>query len=250
MIELRNLNVIFNKGTELAKRALENINFEISKGEFVTMIGGNGAGKSTVMNTLAGEIRSQSGKIFIDGKDVTNLSTLQRAPLISRVFQDPTIGTFAEMTIEENLNVAFGRNRFKNLERDDNLSMREKFKESLSELELGLENRLNDKISALSGGQRQAVSIVMATLQPSKVLLLDEHVAALDPKIGKTVMDITNKIIKKHSLTTLMITHSMDHALRYGNRTIMMYHGKIVRDMVGENRSALSPKDLVKFFDL
>jgi len=250
MIELRNLNVIFNKGTELAKRALENINFEISKGEFVTMIGGNGAGKSTVMNTLAGEIRSQSGKIFIDGKDVTNLSTLQRAPLISRVFQDPTIGTFAEMTIEENLNVAFGRNRFKNLERDDNLSMREKFKESLSELELGLENRLNDKISALSGGQRQALSIVMATLQPSKVLLLDEHVAALDPKIGKTVMDITNKIIKKHSLTTLMITHSMDHALRYGNRTIMMYHGKIVRDMVGENRSALSPKDLVKFFDL
>jgi putative ABC transport system ATP-binding protein len=250
MIELIDLNVIFNKGTKLENHVLKNINLKVLDGQFITIIGGNGAGKSTLMNILSGDIMPSSGKIFIDGQDVTKLSTELRSKLVARVFQDPMIGTFAGLTIEENMAIAFKRGRSRDLNLALNNTLREEFRTHLSELNIDLENRLKDSVSSLSGGQRQALSLIMSTLQDSKILLLDEHTSALDPKIGQIIMDITNKIIKKQKLTALMITHSMTQALDYGDRTIMMYHGEIVRDMAGDERTTLSPSDLIKYFDL
>lgn len=250
MIKIENINVIFNKGTKLESHVLKDIDLKVRDGEFVTIIGGNGAGKSTLMNVLSGDVIPNNGHIFIDHQNVTRLSTERRSGMVSRVFQDPMIGTFADLTIEENMSLAFKRGVTRGLSLSLNNQLRERFREALSEVGIGLEERLKDKVATLSGGQRQALSLIMATLQDSKILLLDEHTAALDPKIGKIIMEITHKIIKNHKLTALMITHSMAQALQYGDRTIMMYHGEIVRDMQGENRKALSPEDLVKYFDL
>lgn len=250
MLELKNIDIIFNKGTKLENHVLKDINLKVTKGQFVTIIGGNGAGKSTLMNILAGDIIPTKGKVLMDGEDVTNLSSVRRAPLVARVFQDPMIGTFAELTIEENMCIAYKRRSRRGFALASTRQLREKFKEALSVLEMGLENRLSDIVASLSGGQRQALSLVMATLQGSKILLLDEHTSALDPKIARSIMDITDKIVQKTNLTTLMITHSMTQALEHGDRTIMMYHGEIIRDMQGENRVSLSPNDLVKYFDL
>jgi putative ABC transport system ATP-binding protein len=250
MIELKDINVIFNKGTKLENHVLKNINLKVLDGQFVTIIGGNGAGKSTLMNVLAGDIAPSSGKIFIDNVEVTNMQAHARAALVARVFQDPMIGTFADLTLEENMSTAGKRGASRGLTPALNKDLKAKFKTHLSELEIDLETRLKDKASSLSGGQRQALSLVMATLQESKILLLDEHTSALDPKIGQIIMDLTDKIIKKQRLTALMITHSMTQALDYGNRTIMMYHGEIVRDMIGTARTSLSPSDLIKYFDL
>lgn len=250
MIELQNINVFFNKNTKLENHVLKGINLKVMDGQFVTIIGGNGAGKSTLMNLLSGDIKPDKGKILIDNKDVTSLSTIDRSSLVARVFQDPMIGTFADLTIEENLSIASKRGQKRGLTKYINLKSKEWFQNSLKQLDMNLENRLNDKVSSLSGGQRQALSLIMATLLGSKILLLDEHTAALDPKIGQVIMAITEKIIKQYNLTALMITHSMSQALDYGDRTLMLYHGQIIKDMQGEHRSTLSPDDLIKYFDL
>ena len=250
MIELRGLNVVFNKGTKIENHVLKEIDLRVMDGQFVTIIGGNGAGKSTLLNILSGNVAPNSGKVFIDSLDVTKMSTENRASMVSRVFQDPMIGTFSELTIEENMSLAARRGIRRSLALSINQKLREQFKEALSDIGIGLENRLTDKVSSLSGGQRQALSLVMASLLGSKILLLDEHTAALDPKIAKKIMLLTDKIVKKHKLTALMITHSMTQALEFGDRTIMMYHGKLVRDMCGDERKKLSSADLVKYFDL
>lgn len=250
MIELKNLNVIFNKGTKLENHVLKDIDFKVMDGQFVTIIGGNGAGKSTLMNVLSGNIKPTSGNVFIDNADVTRMSVEGRSGMVSRVFQDPMIGTFADFSIEENMSIALKRGAKRGLTMGINNASRGQFKDALSEIGIGLEDRLTDKVSSLSGGQRQALSLVMATLLGSKILLLDEHTAALDPKIAKKIMQLTDKIVKTHNLTALMITHSMSQALEYGDRTIMMYHGKIARDMYGQERKKLSSADLIKYFDL
>lgn len=250
MIELKGAHVVFNKGTKIENHVLKGIDFKVMDGQFVTIIGGNGAGKSTLMNVLSGNIVPNKGKVFIDNLDVTRMSTENRASMVSRVFQDPMIGTFADLTIEENMSLASKRGIKRGLSLSLNSKLKEKFKESLADIGIGLEDRLTDKVSSLSGGQRQALSLIMATLLGSKILLLDEHTAALDPKIANKIMQLTDKIVKRHSLTALMITHSMSQALAYGDRTVMMYHGKIVRDMYGAERKKLSSADLVKYFDL
>jgi putative ABC transport system ATP-binding protein len=250
MIELRNINVTFNKGSKLENHVLKNIDFKVQDQQFVTIIGGNGAGKSTLMNVLSGDIAPSSGGVFIDNIDVTKINTESRAAMVSRVFQDPMIGTFANLTIEENMSLAYKRGVMRGLAPSINNNLRDHFKEAISHIGIGLENRLTDKVASLSGGQRQALSLVMSTIVGSKILLLDEHTAALDPKIARTIMELTVKLVKKYNLTVLMITHSMTQALEFGNRTIMLYHGKIVRDMHGEDRTKLSAKDLVKYFDL
>jgi putative tryptophan/tyrosine transport system ATP-binding protein len=250
MIELKNLHVTFNKGTKIENHVLRGIDLQVKDGEFITIIGGNGAGKSTLMNVLSGNIIPNRGKVFIDNLNVTKISTENRASMVSRVFQDPMIGTFSDLTIEENMSLAMKRGKTRGLSLSLNENSRSKFREALSDIGIGLEDRLTDKVSSLSGGQRQALSLVMATLLGSKILLLDEHTAALDPKIAKKIMKLTDNIVKKHKLTALMITHSMSQALEFGSRTIMMYHGKIVRDMFGEDRKNLSSADLVKYFDL
>lgn len=250
MIELKNTHVYFNKGTKIENHVLKGIDLKVLDGQFVTIIGGNGAGKSTLMNVLAGNIVPQKGQVFIDGIDVTKTNPTDRSAMVSRVFQDPMIGTFADLTIEENMALAYKRGKSRGLGQGLNTQSREYFKQELSVLEIGLEDRLNDTVSSLSGGQRQSLSLVMATLLGSKILLLDEHTAALDPKIAKNIMQVTDKIIKKHKLTALMITHSMTQALEFGDRTIMMYHGEIVRDMFGNERNALSADELIKYFDL
>ena len=244
MIELQNIDVIFNEGTEIENHVLKNINLKVCNGQFVSIIGGNGAGKSTLMNILSGNI------LLIDGLNVTTMSTEARSSMVSRVFQDPTIGTFADLTIEENMALALKRGLNRGVFSSLNENSRDKFKLVLATVGIGLENRLKDKVSLLSGGQRQALSLMMATLLGSKIILLDEHTAALDPKIAKQIMKLTNEIIGQHRLTALMITHSMSQALEYGNRTIMMYHGEIVRDMEGDERKKLSTSDLIKYFDL
>lgn len=250
MIELQTIDVVFNKGTKIENHVLKSINLKVMDGQFVTIIGGNGAGKSTLMNVLSGNLTPTMGKVLIDKLDVTSMSVENRSGMVSRVFQDPMIGTFADLTIEENMAIAYKRGSKRGLSVCLNKSLRDHFKEALSNIDIGLEDRLADKVSSLSGGQRQALSLIMATLLGSKILLLDEHTAALDPKIAKNIMQLTDKIIKKHKLTALMITHSMTQALEYGDRTIMMYHGEIVRDMHGTERRSLSSADLVKYFDL
>ena len=250
MIELQDLHVIFNKGTKIENHVLKGIDLKVLDGQFVTIIGGNGAGKSTLMNVLSGNIKPSKGKVIIDSLNVTKMSPENRSSMVSRVFQDPMIGTFADLTIEENMSLAMKRGESRGLALSLNAAARDKFKDALSDIGIGLENRLTDKVASLSGGQRQALSLIMVTLLGSKILLLDEHTAALDPKIAKKMMQLTDKIVKRHNLTALMITHSMSQALEFGDRTIMMYHGEIVRDMFGDERKKLSSADLVKYFDL
>lgn len=250
MIELQNINVCFNKNTKLENHVLKNLNLQILDGQFVTVIGGNGAGKSTLMNLLSGDVKPDTGRILINKQDITRLSIEARSWMIARVFQDPMIGTFTNLTIEENMSIALKRGQKRGIAMSINPQLKTLFKDALIELGMDLDQRLQDNVSTLSGGQRQALSLIMATLQGSKVLLLDEHTAALDPKIGKIIMEFTDKIITKHKLTTIMITHSMKQALDYGDRTIMMYHGEIIKDTEGTNRTTLSPDDLITYFDL
>jgi putative tryptophan/tyrosine transport system ATP-binding protein len=250
MIELKGLHVVFNKGTKIENHVLKGIDLKVMDGQFVTIIGGNGAGKSTLMNVLSGNVSPSNGNVIIDDLDVTKMSPEARSSMVSRVFQDPRIGTFADLTIEENMSLAMKRGESRGFALSLNAASRDRFREALSDIGIGLEDRLTDKVSSLSGGQRQALSLIMATILGSKILLLDEHTAALDPKIAKKIMQLTNKIVKRHNLTALMITHSMSQALEFGDRTIMMYHGEIVRDMFGAERTKLSSSDLVKYFDL
>lgn len=248
MLKLININKTFNKGTVNEKKAISSLNFEMKKGDFVTVIGGNGAGKSTMLNLISGTILPDSGKIFLDNTDITYKKEHKRAKEIGRLFQDPLKGSAPSMTIEENMCLAFSRGSKIGITIGTNKKDREMFKEALSMLNLGLENRLKTKMGLLSGGQRQAVTLLMATLTTPKLLLLDEHTAALDPATAEKVLDITEKIVGENKITTLMITHNIKSALDIGNRTIMMNNGEIVLDISGEDRRNMSVEDVLNLF--
>lgn len=248
MIEVRNLFITFNKGTAIENPVLRGLSLKVEQGEFVSVIGSNGAGKLTLLNAISGDCSVDSGEIIIQGNKVNKTTTWQRANQVARVFQDPMAGTCESLTIEENMALAYQRGRKRGLGFAINRSMRELFKEKLSLLGLGLENRLTDQMGRLSGGQRQAVSLLMASLQPSNILLLDEHTAALDPKTTDFVLDLTNKIVREQQLTTLMVTHSMRQALDYGDRTVMLHQGQVAFDVAGEERKRMDVPDLLQLF--
>ncbi|WP_421781136.1 ABC transporter ATP-binding protein [Kiloniella litopenaei] len=248
MINVQDLRITFGKGTPNENKALQGVKLSVAEGEFVTVIGSNGAGKSTFMNCLTGELIADSGTITIDGKDVSRWKAARRSSLVSRVFQDPLAGTCEALTIEENLSLAHSRGQKRGFGLAINNNKRDLFRERLSRLRLGLENRLADKMGLLSGGQRQAVSLIMATLQPTKCLLLDEHTAALDPRMQAFVLELTNDIVKETGITTLMITHSMGQALQFGTRTVMLHEGQVVLDVSGKERSSMTIHDLVEMF--
>lgn len=250
MLEITNVSKTFNPGTVNEKKALNNINLTLNDGDFVTVIGGNGAGKSTIMNMITGVYPVDCGSIVIDGIDVTKLPEYKRAKYFGRVFQDPMNGTAANMTILENLALAAKRGRGRTLKFGVSKKDKEHFKELLSVLGLGLENRLTSKVGLLSGGQRQAVTLLMATLQKPKLLLLDEHTAALDPKTAANVLKLSDEIIKRDNLTTLMVTHNMQNAIDYGNRLIMMHEGRIVLDIKGEEKKELTVQKLLRQFEI
>ncbi len=249
MIELNNLFITFNKGTVIENPVLRGLTLNVAEGEFVSVIGSNGAGKSTLLNAISGDYPIDSGEIFIQGKEVSHTTSWQRANLVARVFQDPMAGTCEALTIEENMALAYQRGRKRGLGFALNRQLRELFKEKLSLLGLGLENRLTDQMGRLSGGQRQAVSLLMASLQPSNILLLDEHTAALDPKTTAFVLELTNKIVREQKLTTLMVTHSMRQALDYGDRTVMLHQGQVAFDVAGEARKKMDVPDLLRLFE-
>ena len=248
MIFLEDIHVTFGEGTPLETRAVRGISLTIEEGEFVTVIGSNGSGKSTLLNTLSGEIFPTSGKVKVGDDDVTKWTTAQRAKLIARVFQDPLAGSCENLTIEENMALAWYRGKPTGFGSALNSENRADFKKQLSRLGLGLENRLKDKMGLLSGGQRQAISLLMSALQPAKILLLDEHTAALDPKTAAFVIDLTCQIIEENKLTSLMVTHSMQQALEVGTRTIMLHEGQIVFDVRGDERKGLTVVDLLDLF--
>lgn len=249
MISINNLRVTFGKGTPLENKALRGLSLTVPKGEFVTVIGSNGAGKSTFLNALSGETTVDSGSITIAEQSVTNLPTHKRAHLVSRVFQDPLAGTCENLTIEENLALAIKRGEKRGLGPANKKQYLEFFRDQLRYLNLGLEQRLQDKMGLLSGGQRQAISLLMATLKPSEVLLLDEHTAALDPKTAKFVLDLTEAIIEQHQLTAIMVTHSMRQALDVGTRTVMLHEGKVAFDIANPAREGLDVPDLLNLFE-
>ncbi|WP_019520118.1 ABC transporter ATP-binding protein [Faucicola boevrei] len=249
MMQADNLRLTFNAGTPIENLALRGISLRIEEGEFVTVIGTNGAGKSTFLNTIAGTLRVDSGKILLNGVDVTKKSAHQRAARVARVFQDPMAGTCEGLTIEENMALAYKRGESRFLKGALNHKNREIFKEKLAILKLGLENRLTDRMGLLSGGQRQAVSLLMASLQPSKILLLDEHTAALDPKTANFVLELTDKIVQENHLTTMMVTHSMQQALAHGSRTVMLHQGQVVLDVSGNERKGMTVHDLLNMFE-
>ena len=249
MLEINNIVKTFNPGTVNEKVALRGVSLHLKPGDFVTVIGGNGAGKSTLMNTVAGVYPVDSGSIRIDGVDVTALPEHKRAKFIGRVFQDPMMGTAASMQIEENLALAARRGKPRTLRPGITRTEREAYREQLKILGLGLEDRLTAKVGLLSGGQRQALTLLMATLQKPKLLLLDEHTAALDPKTAAKVLEVTQRIVERDNLTTLMITHNMKDAIAYGNRLIMMYDGRILVDVAGEEKSKLTVEELLNLFN-
>jgi len=249
MLDVKELRKTFNPGTVNEKTALDGVSLHMEEGDFVTVIGGNGAGKSTLLNAVAGVWTVDGGSISIDGVDVTGLPEHKRARYIGRVFQDPMMGTAATMQIEENLALALRRGQRRTLRPGITRSEREEYREMLKILDLGLEDRLTSKVGLLSGGQRQALTLLMATLKKPKLLLLDEHTAALDPKTAVKVLDATERVVQKDNLTTLMITHNMRDAIAHGNRLIMMYNGRIVIDVRGEEKKNLTVPQLLELFN-
>lgn len=249
MLELRNIYKTFNPGTINEKLALDGLSLSLEEGDFVTVIGGNGAGKSTMLNAVAGTWLVDEGQILIDGTDVTKLSEHKRAAYLGRVFQDPMTGTAATMGIEENMALAKRRGKTRMLRPGITRKEREEYRELLKILGLGLEDRLTSKVGLLSGGQRQALTLLMATMQKPKLLLLDEHTAALDPKTAAKVLEITDMIVNRDHLTTLMITHNMQDAIAHGNRLIMMMDGKIILDIRGEEKKNLTVRNLLDQFE-
>ncbi|MCI2109575.1 MAG: ABC transporter ATP-binding protein [Acidaminococcaceae bacterium] len=249
MLNIEHLSKTFNPNTVNEKQALLDVNLHMDPGDFITVIGGNGAGKSTLLNSVAGVFPIDKGSIVIDGKDISKMPEHKRAKYIGRVFQDPMLGTAAGMMIEENLAIASRRGKTPGLAWALKDEERAVFKEKLQELDLGLENRLTARVGLLSGGQRQALTLLMATLKRPKLLLLDEHTAALDPKTAEKVLGLTKTVIEKNNLTTLMITHNMRDALRFGNRLIMMDAGRIVVDVNADEKAKLTIKDLLDLFE-
>ena len=248
MLKITDLQKTFNPGTVNAKTALDGLDLHLKDGDFVTVIGGNGAGKSTLLNAIAGVWKPDFGTIEIDGVDVTNMPEHKRAQFLGRVFQDPMKGTAPDMEIAENLAIAARRGTKRRFVWGVRKAEREKYKEMLADLELGLEDRLSAKVGLLSGGQRQAVTLLMASLSKPKLLLLDEHTAALDPKTAAKVLELTDKIVTENKLTTLMITHNMRDAITHGNRLIMMHEGKVIIDVEGEEKQMLTVEDLLALF--
>lgn len=250
MLEIKGVYKTFNPGTVNEKHALNGIDLTLNEGDFVTVIGGNGAGKSTMLNMIAGVYPVDCGSILIDGQDVTKLPEYKRAKYLGRVFQDPMTGTAADMQIVENLALASRRGKVRTLAPGVSKKEKEGYVELLKSLDLGLETRLTSKVGLLSGGQRQAITLLMATLKRPKVLLLDEHTAALDPKTAHKVLSLTTEIVEKNNLTTIMITHNMKDAIAIGNRLIMMNDGKIIYDVCGEEKKKLTTADLLEKFKI
>ena len=249
MLEILNVSKTFNKGTINEKKALNKLSLHLNPGDFVTIIGGNGAGKSTMLNMIAGVYPIDGGQIIIDGVDISRMPEYKRAKYIGRVFQDPMMGTSAGMQIDENLALAFRRGESRGLAWGIKKSEKEKYKEILSKLDLGLQTRMTSKVGLLSGGQRQALTLLMATLKKPKLLLLDEHTAALDPKTAKRVLDLTEQVVAEQNLTAMMVTHNMKDALRYGNRLIMLHEGRILFDVPQEKKEGLTTRDLLSMFE-
>lgn len=249
MLTITNVSKTFNKGTINEKKALTGISIHLYPGDFVTIIGGNGAGKSTMLNMIAGVYPIDCGKIVIDDINISRDPEYKRAKYIGRVFQDPMRGTAANMEIQENLAMALRRGKIRGLSWGIKNNEKDYYREALAELDLGLQTRLTSKVGLLSGGQRQALTLLMATLQKPKLLLLDEHTAALDPKTAQKVLDLTEKIVEEQSLTSLMVTHNMKDAIQIGNRLIMMHEGRIIYDVAGEEKKKLQVEDLLKKFE-
>lgn len=249
MLKIENITKTFSKSTINEKVALDNISLTINDGDFITVIGSNGAGKSTLLNAIAGSFPIDTGKILIDDIDITKKPEYKRASYIGRVFQNPMMGTASDMWIEENLALAKRRGDKRFLKPGITNEERKQYKEILKSFDLNLEDRLTDKVGLLSGGQRQALTLLMATIKKPKLLLLDEHTAALDPKTASKVLELTNKVVNENSLTTFMVTHNMKDALKYGNRLIMMDQGHIILDVSGKDKEKLEVKDLLKMFD-
>ena len=248
MLTLKNITKIFNEGTQDEKRALDDLCLEVANGDFITIIGSNGAGKSTLLNAIAGTIEPDEGQLLVDGQDVTKWPDFQMAQYVSRVFQSPTMGTAGDMTIEENLCMAELRGKKRGLKWGVTKSRRSSYKDILKVLDLGLEERLKQSVGLLSGGQRQSLTLLMTTLTMPKVLLLDEHTAALDPRTATKVMDLTDSMVRENRLTTLMVTHNMSHALAHGNRLIMLHQGRIILDVGGAEKASLTVDDLLGRF--
>lgn len=248
MLEISNLTKTFNPGAITEKKAINGIDLKLEDGDFVTVIGGNGAGKSTLLNLIAGVHLCDTGRIVLDGNDLTYMSEYRRAKYLGRVFQDPMMGTAANMEIEENLAMAFRRGKRRSLDWGIKNSEREFYREKLALLDLGLESRMKSKVGLLSGGQRQALTLLMATLQKPDLLLLDEHTAALDPKTAAKVLELTQQFVEQDHLTTFMVTHNMRHAIQYGNRLIMMMKGRIIYDVRGEEKKNLRVEQLLEKF--
>jgi putative ABC transport system ATP-binding protein len=250
MLELEGVTKIFNRNSLDEKVALRGVSLKVSQGEFVTIIGSNGAGKTTLLNVITGSVLIEDGNVAIEGLDVTHLPEFERGKWIGRVFQNPLMGTAAEMTIEENLSMALLRGKSRGLRKGVTESHRKAYRPILETLGLGLENRLKDRVGLLSGGQRQSLAILMATLAFPKLLLLDEHTASLDPKTAGLVMDLTDRVVRENHLTTLMVTHNMDQAVRYGNRLIMMHEGRTILDVSGEGKKGLTVNEVIKRFGI
>jgi putative ABC transport system ATP-binding protein len=248
LLTLKNVTKIFNKGTQDEKRALDDFSLEVAGGDFITIIGSNGAGKTTLLNVIAGTIEADEGQVMVDGQDVTKWPDFQMAQFISRVFQSPTMGTAGDMTIEENLCMAELRGKKRGLRWGVTRGRRARYREVLQVLDLGLEDRLKQAVGLLSGGQRQSLTLLMTTLAMPKVLLLDEHTAALDPRTATKVMDLTDSMVRKNNLTTLMVTHNMTQALKYGNRMVMLHQGRVQLDIQGEEKTKLTVAEIVAQF--
>ena len=248
MLDIESLTKIFNRNTPDEKTAINGIELKVNKGEFVTVIGSNGAGKTTLLNLIAGTNRSDEGRILVDGEDVTYLNEHKRAKYLGRIFQNPLMGTASSMSIEQNLSMAELRGKSRGLSWGVTKNQRQRYRELLKKLELGLEKRLQDRVSLLSGGQRQCLTLLMVTISLPKLLLLDEHTASLDPKTAEKVIHLTDQIVRENELTTIMITHNMPQAIKYGNRMIMLHEGKIQFDIQGEDKIQLSVEEVVRRF--
>jgi putative ABC transport system ATP-binding protein len=249
MLELINICKVFDKNTVNEKLALDNVSLSLNRGDFVTMVGSNGAGKSTLLNAVAGMFTLDDGAIILDGVEITHLLEHERAAMIGRVFQNPLTGTAAHMTVEENLVLAWKRGQRRRLRKAIRFQERSFFQEQLAGFGLGLEDRLKTKVGLLSGGQRQALTLLMATLRKPQLLLLDEHIASLDPRTAEIVMDLTCQIIEEQQLTAIMVTHNLEQALATGTRTVMMHEGQIVLDINGNERRCMSVLDLMSLFE-
>ncbi len=248
MLTLKKITKIFNQGTQDEKRALDNFSLEVAKSDFITIIGSNGAGKTTLLNAIAGTIAPDEGQLIVHGQDVTRWPDFKMARHISRVFQSPTMGTAGEMTIEENLCMAELRGKKRGLKWGVTGNRRTRYKEILKVLDLGLEDRLKQSVGMLSGGQRQSLTLLMTTLALPRVLLLDEHTAALDPRTAAKVMDLTDSMVRENKLTTLMVTHNMNQALKYGNRMVMLHQGKVQLDIQGEEKKKMTVAEIIAEF--